>query len=191
MCICQSADNAAACVSPNWIGKGLTCVCFKRKGTYERICISLTPLQASGMPFSGRTLPLSSISLSVNQVCASLDTCFYELLWQVLGLTCKLLVVFEVLSDSSPEYHIFPSGKFPSVSPWLGVCCLTGGTTWKVETENESILRCFKTWSPGMLVLQNINLDLLGMRLLIYAEDRLYDITDTAHADIYHMTART
>ncbi|PKI78311.1 hypothetical protein CRG98_001254, partial [Punica granatum] len=40
----NGADNAA-CMAPNWIGKGLTCVCFKRKGTYERICISLTPLQ--------------------------------------------------------------------------------------------------------------------------------------------------
>ncbi|KAF7839570.1 ELMO domain-containing protein C isoform X1 [Senna tora] len=39
-------DSAAAtCVTPAWIGKGLTCVCFKRKGNYERICISLTPLQ--------------------------------------------------------------------------------------------------------------------------------------------------
>ncbi|KAG8641626.1 hypothetical protein MANES_12G012400v8 [Manihot esculenta] len=31
--------------TPTWIGKGLTCVCFKRKGSYERICINLTPLQ--------------------------------------------------------------------------------------------------------------------------------------------------
>ncbi|KAJ6771471.1 ENGULFMENT AND CELL MOTILITY [Salix koriyanagi] len=35
----------ATCGSPTWIGKGLTCVCFKRKGAYERICINLTPQQ--------------------------------------------------------------------------------------------------------------------------------------------------
>ncbi|KAF8390638.1 hypothetical protein HHK36_025165 [Tetracentron sinense] len=35
----------ATCGSPAWIGKGLTCVCFKPKGAYERICINLTPLQ--------------------------------------------------------------------------------------------------------------------------------------------------
>ncbi|XP_026382295.1 uncharacterized protein LOC113277401 [Papaver somniferum] len=35
----------ATCATPTWIGKGLTCVCFKRKGAYERICINLTPLQ--------------------------------------------------------------------------------------------------------------------------------------------------
>ncbi|KAG4920044.1 hypothetical protein JHK86_048857 [Glycine max] len=35
----------ATCGSPAWIGKGLTCVCFKRKGNCQRICISLTPLQ--------------------------------------------------------------------------------------------------------------------------------------------------
>ncbi|GAA0161054.1 scaffold/adaptor protein [Lithospermum erythrorhizon] len=28
-----------------WTGKGVTCVCFKRKGTYQRICFNLTPLQ--------------------------------------------------------------------------------------------------------------------------------------------------
>ncbi|KAK4753627.1 hypothetical protein SAY87_001731 [Trapa incisa] len=39
------SSDGAACLAPNWIGKGLTCVCFKRRGTYERICISLTPLQ--------------------------------------------------------------------------------------------------------------------------------------------------
>ncbi|KAK3443327.1 hypothetical protein EUGRSUZ_B03488 [Eucalyptus grandis] len=38
------SDNAT-CGAPNWIGKGLTCVCFKRKGTYERICFHLTPIQ--------------------------------------------------------------------------------------------------------------------------------------------------
>ncbi|GMQ00405.1 hypothetical protein CsSME_00047504 [Camellia sinensis var. sinensis] len=31
--------------SPTRMGKGLTCVCFKSRGTYERICINLTPLQ--------------------------------------------------------------------------------------------------------------------------------------------------
>ncbi|XP_024027601.1 ELMO domain-containing protein C isoform X1 [Morus notabilis] len=35
----------AICVTPTWIGKGLTCVCFKRKGHYERICVNLTPQQ--------------------------------------------------------------------------------------------------------------------------------------------------
>ncbi|XP_015572241.1 ELMO domain-containing protein C isoform X2 [Ricinus communis] len=35
----------ATCGTPTWIGKGLTCVCFKRKGAYERICINLTPHQ--------------------------------------------------------------------------------------------------------------------------------------------------
>ncbi|XP_028771950.1 ELMO domain-containing protein A isoform X2 [Neltuma alba] len=39
------ASDASTCGTPAWIGKGLTCVCFKRKGSYERICISLTPLQ--------------------------------------------------------------------------------------------------------------------------------------------------
>jgi len=33
-------DNAT-CGSPAWIGKGLTCVCFKRKGNCQRFCISL------------------------------------------------------------------------------------------------------------------------------------------------------
>ncbi|KAI3970264.1 hypothetical protein MKX01_023911 [Papaver californicum] len=52
---CQSQDSStvsssddhdhATCATPAWIGKGLTCVCFKRKGAYERICINLTPLQ--------------------------------------------------------------------------------------------------------------------------------------------------
>ncbi|KAB5545168.1 hypothetical protein DKX38_013280 [Salix brachista] len=36
----------ATCGTPTWIGKGLTCVCFKRKGAYERICTNLTPRQA-------------------------------------------------------------------------------------------------------------------------------------------------
>ncbi|XP_062110662.1 uncharacterized protein LOC133822371 isoform X1 [Humulus lupulus] len=39
------SDDNATCVSPTWIGKGLTCVCFKRKGHYERICVNLTPQQ--------------------------------------------------------------------------------------------------------------------------------------------------
>ncbi|KAG6766298.1 hypothetical protein POTOM_030372 [Populus tomentosa] len=39
-------DDDATCGTPTWIGKGLTCVCFKRKGAYERICINLTPRQA-------------------------------------------------------------------------------------------------------------------------------------------------
>lgn len=45
----QAIDYAddATCGAPTWIGKGLTCVCFKRKGNYQRICINLTPLQAS------------------------------------------------------------------------------------------------------------------------------------------------
>ncbi|KAJ6988768.1 uncharacterized protein [Populus alba] len=38
-------DDDATCGTPTWIGKGLTCVCFKRKGAYERICINLTPRQ--------------------------------------------------------------------------------------------------------------------------------------------------
>ncbi|MCL7030505.1 hypothetical protein MKW94_017220 [Papaver nudicaule] len=52
---CQPQDSStvsssddhdhATCATPTWIGKGLTCVCFKRKGAYERICINLTPLQ--------------------------------------------------------------------------------------------------------------------------------------------------
>jgi ELMO domain-containing protein len=37
-------DDAATCGSPYWIGKGLTCVCFKPKGNYQPICINLTPL---------------------------------------------------------------------------------------------------------------------------------------------------
>ncbi|KAL2991362.1 hypothetical protein AAZX31_11G254500 [Glycine max] len=43
----HASDHATTCGSPAsaWIGKGLTCVCFKRKGNCQRICISLTPLQ--------------------------------------------------------------------------------------------------------------------------------------------------
>ncbi|KAL5549211.1 hypothetical protein UlMin_004442 [Ulmus minor] len=39
-----SSDDATS-ATPTWIGKGLTCVCFKRMGHYERICVSLTPIQ--------------------------------------------------------------------------------------------------------------------------------------------------
>lgn len=46
MVVTLYADDATS-GTPTWIGKGLTCVCFKRKGSYERICINLTPLQAS------------------------------------------------------------------------------------------------------------------------------------------------
>ncbi|XP_022775651.1 ELMO domain-containing protein A-like [Durio zibethinus] len=41
----SAASDAATSGTPAWIGKGLTCVCFKRKGAYERICINLTPQQ--------------------------------------------------------------------------------------------------------------------------------------------------
>ncbi|XP_057949571.1 uncharacterized protein LOC131144741 isoform X2 [Malania oleifera] len=41
----SASSDDATCGTPAWIGKGLTCVCFKRKGTYERICVNLTPLQ--------------------------------------------------------------------------------------------------------------------------------------------------
>ncbi|XP_050204962.1 uncharacterized protein LOC126655000 isoform X1 [Mercurialis annua] len=44
-CPHASASDDATCGTPTWIGKGLTCVCFKRKGAYERICINLTPHQ--------------------------------------------------------------------------------------------------------------------------------------------------
>ncbi|XAR64400.1 hypothetical protein NMG60_11024719 [Bertholletia excelsa] len=39
-----SADDAT-CGTPPRMGKSLTCVCFKRKGTYERMGSTLTPLQ--------------------------------------------------------------------------------------------------------------------------------------------------
>ncbi|KAL2559936.1 ELMO/CED-12 family protein [Forsythia ovata] len=39
-----SSDDAT-CGKPVWMGKGITCVCFKPKGSYARICIHLTPLQ--------------------------------------------------------------------------------------------------------------------------------------------------
>ena len=43
---CYDADDVN-CGTPAWIGKGLTCVCFKAKGNNERVCLNLTPLQAS------------------------------------------------------------------------------------------------------------------------------------------------
>ncbi|KNA24664.1 hypothetical protein SOVF_013520 isoform A [Spinacia oleracea] len=42
---CKVTSHDATCGTPTWIGKGLTCYCFKRKGSYERICINLTPSQ--------------------------------------------------------------------------------------------------------------------------------------------------
>ncbi|XP_068666017.1 uncharacterized protein [Aristolochia californica] len=35
----------ARCGTPGWMGRGLSCVCIKTKGAYERICVNLTPLQ--------------------------------------------------------------------------------------------------------------------------------------------------
>ncbi|MED6110455.1 hypothetical protein PIB30_043057 [Stylosanthes scabra] len=43
--VALSASDDETCGSHAWIGKGLTCVCFKRKGNCQRICINLTPLQ--------------------------------------------------------------------------------------------------------------------------------------------------
>ncbi|WVZ51853.1 hypothetical protein U9M48_002956 [Paspalum notatum var. saurae] len=43
-CASPYADEAS-CGSPRWIGRGLSCVCIKRKGAYERICMNLTPAQ--------------------------------------------------------------------------------------------------------------------------------------------------
>lgn len=40
------ADDAT-CGTSTWIGKGFTCYCFKRKGNYERICVTLTPAQVN------------------------------------------------------------------------------------------------------------------------------------------------
>ncbi|XP_073117419.1 uncharacterized protein [Elaeis guineensis] len=42
-----NSDDSSTCGSPRWIGRGLSCVCMKRKVTYERICVNLTPLQAA------------------------------------------------------------------------------------------------------------------------------------------------
>uniref|UniRef100_A0A0E0IYY8 ELMO domain-containing protein n=1 Tax=Oryza nivara TaxID=4536 RepID=A0A0E0IYY8_ORYNI len=39
------SSDEASCGSPRWIGKSLSCVCIKRKGAYERICMNLTPVQ--------------------------------------------------------------------------------------------------------------------------------------------------
>ncbi|CAJ2668054.1 ELMO domain-containing protein A [Trifolium pratense] len=42
----SSSSDDTTCGSPHWIGKGLTCVCFKPKGgNCQPICITLTPLQ--------------------------------------------------------------------------------------------------------------------------------------------------
>ncbi|XAR48171.1 hypothetical protein NMG60_11030904 [Bertholletia excelsa] len=41
---CASPDDAT-CGTPTRTGKGLTCVCFKRKGNHEQVCINLTPPQ--------------------------------------------------------------------------------------------------------------------------------------------------
>ncbi|XP_073099319.1 uncharacterized protein [Elaeis guineensis] len=41
-----TSDDSSTCGSPRWIGRGLSCVCMKRKGIYERICVNLSPLQA-------------------------------------------------------------------------------------------------------------------------------------------------
>lgn len=48
MIVSMHADGAT-CGRPAWIGKRLTCVCFKRKGVYEGICFNITPKQASTM----------------------------------------------------------------------------------------------------------------------------------------------
>ncbi|XP_023541043.1 ELMO domain-containing protein C-like isoform X2 [Cucurbita pepo subsp. pepo] len=44
-CAHTSSSDHVTCGTPTWIGKGITCICFKRKGTFERICINLTPVQ--------------------------------------------------------------------------------------------------------------------------------------------------
>ncbi|XP_039776898.1 ELMO domain-containing protein A-like isoform X2 [Panicum virgatum] len=41
----KASKYEASCGSPRWIGRGLSCVCIKRKGAYERICMNLTPVQ--------------------------------------------------------------------------------------------------------------------------------------------------
>ncbi|XP_031125429.1 ELMO domain-containing protein A isoform X1 [Ipomoea triloba] len=40
-----SGNDDAISGTPLWMGKGLTCVCFKGKGNHQRICINLTPQQ--------------------------------------------------------------------------------------------------------------------------------------------------
>ncbi|KAL0327373.1 UNVERIFIED_CONTAM: ELMO domain-containing protein A [Sesamum angustifolium] len=48
----SSPSDDSTCGTPVWRGKGLTCVCFKGKGSHARVCINLTPLQASSLLFS-------------------------------------------------------------------------------------------------------------------------------------------
>ncbi|ONM36800.1 Protein MOR1 [Zea mays] len=38
-------QDEASCEKLRWIGSGLSCVCIKRKGTYERICKNFRPVQ--------------------------------------------------------------------------------------------------------------------------------------------------
>ncbi|KAK4423944.1 ELMO domain-containing protein A [Sesamum alatum] len=45
----SSPSDDSTCGTPVWRGKGLTCVCFKGKGVHARVCINLTPLQASSL----------------------------------------------------------------------------------------------------------------------------------------------
>lgn len=41
-----SSSDPATCGAPTWMRKGLPCVCFsKKKGSYARICMDVTPLQ--------------------------------------------------------------------------------------------------------------------------------------------------
>ncbi|KAJ8759080.1 hypothetical protein K2173_003318 [Erythroxylum novogranatense] len=42
----SASSEDATCGTPTWIGKGLTCVCFQRKGTYQQVYMNLTPSQA-------------------------------------------------------------------------------------------------------------------------------------------------
>ncbi|XP_052204704.1 uncharacterized protein LOC127809720 isoform X1 [Diospyros lotus] len=41
----SASPHDATCGTPTRMGRSLTCVCFKLKGSYERICINLTPMQ--------------------------------------------------------------------------------------------------------------------------------------------------
>ncbi|KAG4158992.1 hypothetical protein ERO13_D02G150200v2 [Gossypium hirsutum] len=41
----SASSDGATCGRPAWIGKRLTCVCFKRKGVYEGIYFNITPKQ--------------------------------------------------------------------------------------------------------------------------------------------------
>lgn len=54
--LCFAEDTAGG--PPRWIGRGLSCVCVKRKGIYERDFTNLTPLQVSC--FRLATLPISN-----------------------------------------------------------------------------------------------------------------------------------